>query len=138
MRFMIIRKADRDTEAGLLPSEALLAAMASYNEALAKAGMLVDGMGLQPTARGARVSFRDGKPTVTDGPFAESKEAIAGFTIIKAGSLAEALDWARRWPPLDGNGTVELEVRQIFELEDFGESEAIDRHARLQQELGRD
>jgi hypothetical protein len=134
MRFIILRKGDRNTEAGMMPSEALIDAMASYNEALAKAGLLIDGMGLQPTTKGARVSFKGGKPTVTDGPFAESKEVVAGFTVIKAGSLAEALDWARRWPPLDGDGNVELEVRQVYELEDFGDSKALERHAKL---LGR-
>jgi hypothetical protein len=136
MRFIIMRKADRDTEAGVMPSEALIAAMASYNEALAKAGVLLDGMGLQPTAKGALVRFEGGKPTVTDGPFAESKEVVAGFTVIRAGSLAEALDWARRWPVLDGDGHVELEVRQVYELEDFGDSAELERHARLRDELG--
>jgi hypothetical protein len=136
MRFIIMRKADRDTEAGVMPSEALIAAMASYNEALAKAGVLLDGMGLQPTAKGALVRFEGGKPTVTDGPFAESKEVVAGFTVIRAGSLAEALDWARRWPLLDGDGHVELEVRQVYELEDFGDSAELERHARLRDELG--
>src|SRR5262245_16901289 len=120
MRFMIIRKADKSTEAGVLPSEKLLAAMGEYNEALVKAGVMLAGEGLQPSAKGARVKFSGGKPTVIDGPFAETKELIAGFTMIEVKSREEALAWVKRWPALDGDGEVELEVRQVFEAADFG------------------
>ncbi len=120
MRFMIIRKADAKTEAGVMPSQALLVAMGRYMEDLAKAGVLLAGDGLQPSAKGARIKFSKGKPTVTDGPFAETKELIAGFTMIQVRSREEALEWVRRWPALDGDGEVELELRQVFEAEDFG------------------
>ena len=120
MRFMIIRKADRDTEAGVMPSEQLLADMMKYNEEMVKAGVMLAGEGLHPSAKGARVKFSNGKPTVVDGPFTETKELIAGFTMIQVGSRQEALDWIRRWPASDAGGNVELEVRQVFEAEDFG------------------
>ena len=120
MRFMIIRKADKDTEAGVMPSEALLAAMLDYNEQMVKAGVMVDGMGLHPSAKGKRITFSGGKPRVIDGPFAETKELIAGFSLIEVDSLEEAIDWVKRWPALDANGGVELELRQVFEAEDFG------------------
>jgi PhnB protein len=131
MRFMIIRKADKNTEAGLMPSEELLAAMGRYNEELVKAGVMLDGAGLQPSAKGARVRFSGGKPTVIDGPFTEAKELIAGYTIIQAKSRQEAIEWVRRWPALDGDGNVEIEIRQMFELDDFGPSEAVDRMREL-------
>ncbi|HEY2255785.1 MAG TPA: YciI family protein [Variovorax sp.] len=121
MKFMIIRKADAATEAGVLPSEELLTQMLQYNEEMIKAGIMRDGMGLQPSAKGARISFAGGKPTVTDGPFAEAKELIAGFTLIEVASRAEALAWVRRWPALDGGGNVQLELRQVYEAADFGE-----------------
>jgi hypothetical protein len=120
MRFLIIRKADNDTEAGVMPSEALIAAMMKYNEDLVNAGVILAGEGLHPTSQGARIKFSKGKPIVTDGPFAEAKEVIAGFTMIQVASRQEALEWAGRWPPLDGNGEVELELRQVFEADDFG------------------
>jgi hypothetical protein len=120
MKFMIIRKADKDTEAGMMPSEQLVTDMLRYNEEMIKAGVMFDGMGLQPTSKGARIKFAAGKPTVIDGPFAESKELIAGFTLIQVKSREEALEWVKRWPPIDGNGNVELELRQIYEAEDFG------------------
>ena len=118
MRFMILRKADKQTEAGVMPSEALLAAMGAYMEEMGKAGVLLSGEGLQPSAKGARVKLSGGKPTVMDGPFAETKELVAGFCIIQTKSRQEAIDWVKRWPPLDGD--VEIEIRQIFEAEDFG------------------
>lgn len=121
MRFMIIRKADRDTEAGVMPSEQLLADMMKYNEEMVKAGVMLAGEGLHPSAKGLRVKFSGGKPTVIDGPFAEAKELIAGFTMIEVGSREEALAWVRRWPASDANGEVELELRQVFEADDFGE-----------------
>lgn len=120
MRFMIIRKADEKTEAGVMPSEQLLTDMTKYNEEMFKAGVFVGGDGLHPSAKGARVKFgTDGKPVVTDGPFAEAKELIAGFTMIQVASLAEALEWVKRWPASDA--PVELEIRQVFEANDFGE-----------------
>jgi hypothetical protein len=121
MRFMIIRKADKDTEAGVLPSEALLGAMMRYNEDMVKAGVMLAGEGLHPSAKGARVRFKGGKPTVIDGPFAETKELIAGFSMIQVKSREEAIEWLKRWPAEDANGEVELELRQVFEAEDFGE-----------------
>lgn len=131
MRFMIIRKADKNTEAGVMPSEELLAAMGRYNEELVRAGVMLDGAGLQPSAKGARVRFSGGRPTVIDGPFTEAKELIAGYTIIQAKSRQEAIEWVRRWPALDGDGNVEIEIRQMFELDDFGPSEAVDRMREL-------
>src|SRR3954451_4182984 len=120
MRFMIIRKADRDTEAGVMPSEELLAAMGAYMEEMGKAGILLGGEGLQPSAKGVRVQFANGKPTVIDGPFAETKELIAGYSLIQVRSREEAIDWARRWPAVDANGEAVLEIRQLSEAEDFG------------------
>jgi PhnB protein len=127
MRFMIIRKADPDTEAGAMPSEELIAAMGKYNEEMVRAGVMLAGDGLKPSSKGARVKFVRGKPTITDGPFTETKELVAGYSIIQVKSKQEAIDWVRRWPQLDGNGSVEIEIRQLYELEDFGPSEAIDR-----------
>jgi hypothetical protein len=118
---MIIRKADADTEAGKLPSEQLIADMLSYNEELVKAGVMLAGEGLQPTSKGARIKFSGGKPTVIDGPFAEAKELIAGFTLIEVRSREEAIEWVKRWPRSDGDGEVELELRQVFEADDFGD-----------------
>lgn len=120
MRFMIIRKADAETEAGVMPSEQLLTDMMNYNEQLSKAGMMLAGEGLHPSSKGYKVKFSGGKPTIVDGPFTEAKELIAGFTIIQAKSAEEALEWVKKWPPLDGHGAVELEVRRIFEADDFG------------------
>lgn len=124
MRFMIIRRADANTEAGATPSEALLTAMGNYNDGMVKAGVMLAGEGLHPSARGARIDFHDGKPAVTDGPFAETKELIAGFTMIQAKSLEEAVAWARRWPAIDSEKDVQLEIRQVFELDDFPVSDA--------------
>jgi hypothetical protein len=120
MKFMIIRKADKETEAGMMPTEQLVTDMLKYNEEMIKAGVMFDGMGLQPSSKGARIKFNAGKPTVIDGPFAEAKELVAGFTLIQVKSREEALEWVKRWPPIDGNGNVELELRQIYEPEDFG------------------
>ena len=121
MRFMIIRKADAITEsdADALPSAELMDAMAAYNMEMIKAGVFIGGDGLQPSKKGARVQIsRDGKkPVVTDGPFAEAKELIAGFTMIQTATYEDALDWVKRWPPEDG--PVELELRQVYEFEDF-------------------
>jgi hypothetical protein len=118
MRFMIVVKANKDSEAGVLPSQELLSQMMKYNEELVKAGVMVSGDGLHASSKGARVKFSGGKTTVTDGPFAETKELIAGFWIFQVKSKQEAIDWVRRAPMED----TELEIRQIFEAEDFGDN----------------
>jgi len=120
MRFMIIRKADAETEAGVLPQEELLAAMGQYAGELVKAGVMLAGEGLHPSSRGARVKFSGGRPAVTDGPFAEAKELVAGYMLISVKSRDEAIEWVKRWPAIDGGGELELEIRQVFEAEDFG------------------
>nr|WP_255651376.1 MULTISPECIES: YciI family protein [unclassified Corallococcus] len=117
---MIIRRADKDTEAGVLPDEKLLAAMGAYNEEMVKAGVMLQGEGLHPSSKGARVKFTNGKPAIIDGPFTETKELIAGFTLIQVKSREEALAWLQRWPSIDAGGNVELELRQVFEDDDFG------------------
>jgi hypothetical protein len=117
MRFMILVKANRDSEAGVMPDTALLAAMGKYNEALVKAGVLLAGEGLHPSSRGVRVRFADGTQTVTEGPFGNTAELLAGFWLIQVKSKAEAIEWVKRCP-MDG-GT-ELEIRQVFEADDFG------------------
>jgi hypothetical protein len=128
MRFMIIVKATKDSEAGAMPEEKLFAEMAAYHEELAKAGMLLDGSGLQPSAKGWRIKYSGTKRAVVDGPFAETKELVAGYTLIQAKSRDEALEWTRRFPNPAGEGKqAEIEVRQLFELEDFGSSEVLDR-----------
>ena len=128
MRFMIIVKATKDSEAGVMPEETLFGQMAQYHEELVKAGALLDASGLQPTSKGWRVKYSGGKRTVTDGPFAEAKELIAGYTLIQVKSREEALEWARRFPNPAGDGKeAEIEVRQLFELEDFGPSPSVDR-----------
>jgi hypothetical protein len=125
---MIIVKANRDTEAGVMPEEKLIAAMATYHEELAKAGVLLDATGLQPSSKGFRIRYTGQKRTVIDGPFAETKELIAGYTLIQVKSKQEAIEWAKRFPNPHGEGAdAEIEVRQLFELEDFGPSEAVDR-----------
>ena len=119
MRFMVLVKASRDSEAGVLPSEQLLSEMGKYNEELVKAGVMLAGEGLQPTSKGARVKFSGPKRTVTDGPFTESKELIAGFWLWQVKSKEEAIEWLKR-APFDG-GT-EVELRQVFEASDFGDA----------------
>jgi hypothetical protein len=131
MRFMLIVKANKDSEAGILPSEKELTEMGKFNDEMIKAGVMLAGDGLQASSKGARVRFTGGKPAVTDGPFAETKELVAGFWIIQAKSKAEAVEWARRVPFVDG----EVEVRQVFELEDFGQSDAVDLHAKHREQL---
>ena len=122
MRFMLIRRADADTEAGVMPSEELLAAMGSYNEELMKAGLIRGGEGLQPSSKGALVKFSKGVPQVLDGPFAETKELIAGFTMIEVASKQEAIEWVKRWPALDADGEAAIEIRRVFEADDFGDA----------------
>ena len=119
MRFMVLIKANKDTEAGVMPSEQLLTEMGKYNEELVKAGVMLAGEGLHPSSKGARIKFSGAKRAVVDGPFAETKELIAGFWMWKVGSLQEAIDWAKRCPnPTGADG--EIEIRQVFEAEDFG------------------
>lgn len=138
MRFMMIVKANRNSEAGMMPDPSLIAAMTRYNEELAKAGVLLDLSGLQPTSKGARVRFAGGKTTVIDGPFAETKELIAGYWLIEVKSRDEAIQWARRAPAPHGEGQeAEIEVRQLFELEDFEPSDAIERARELEKGLAR-
>jgi hypothetical protein len=135
MRFMVIVKASHESEAGEMPSEQLLTDMGNYNEQLVNAGVMLAGDGLHPTSKGARVKFSDKNRTVTDGPFAETKELVAGYWIWKCKSLAEAIDWLKR-APFDG-GT-EVEIRQIFEPEDFGAEftpELREQESRLMNEI---
>ena len=133
MRFMMIVKGDERSEAGVLPTEQELAEMAQYNEQLVKAGVMLAGEGLQASSKGAKVRFDGSKRTVIDGPFTEAKELIAGFWLIQVKSKEEAIEWAKRVPFTEG----EVELRQVFELEDFGESEAIEHHRRLGEQLAR-
>jgi len=132
MRFMIVVKATKDSEAGVMPHEQMLTDMAKYHEELQKAGVLLDASGLQASAKGWRIKYSGQKRTVVDGPFAEAKELIAGYTMIQVKSKDEAMEWARRFPnpALDGKDG-EIEVRQLFELDDFGPSEAVERFRKL-------
>jgi hypothetical protein len=138
MRFMVIVKANADSEAGKMPSTELLTAMGDYNEELAKAGVMVAGEGLHPSSRGAKVRFdTEGRTTVVDGPFAESKELIAGFWILQVSSKEEAIEWVRRVPSLPGEES-EIEIRQVFDVEDFGEEltpELRERDARVRAQI---
>lgn len=135
MRFMVIVKADKDSEAGIMPSEKLLADMTTYNEELAKAGVMLAGEGLHPSSKGARVRFDGkGKTNVIDGPFAETKELVAGFWLWKCASLDEAIEWLKK-APFEGG---EVEIRQVFEAEDFGAEltpELRQREARLREQI---
>lgn len=138
MKCMIIRKADPDTEAGKMPSDAMLAAMGRYNERLVDAGVFRDGTGLKPSSQAARVRFEDGKAVVTDGPFAETRELIAGFTMIETASFEEAIEWVKQWPAEDAaGGDLELEVRQLFALDDFEPGAGLDVHRDLERRLAR-
>ncbi|MET0568556.1 MAG: YciI family protein [Hyphomicrobiaceae bacterium] len=141
MRFMVMVKATKDSEAGVMPSEEGLAAMARFNEKMVKAGVMLDGNGLQASSKGARVRFAAGKlgetgnkRTVIDGPFAETKELVAGYWIIQVKSKAEAIEWIKRCPN-PHNEESEIEIRQLFELEDFGASEAVEHHRRLGEQI---
>jgi hypothetical protein len=134
MRVMVIVKANKDSEAGVLPSPELLAKMGKYNEELQKAGILLAAEGLQSSAKGKRVKFGDGKRIVTDGPFAETKELIAGFWLWKVKSWDEAVEWLKRAPFDRGE---EVEIRQVFELEDFPSCAAVDGEGELKKELAR-
>jgi hypothetical protein len=131
MRFIMMVKASKDSEAGVLPDEKILAEMGKYNEEMVKAGVMLAGEGLQASSKGARVRFTRRKPTVTDGPFSEAKELVAGFWLIQVKSKEEAIEWAKRAPFDEG----EIEIRQVFELEDFGSNEAVEQHARIRDQL---
>ena len=133
MRFMIIVKATKDTEAAVMPKESLFEAMATYHEELVKAGVLLDASGLQPSSKGWRVKYSGSKRSVIDGPFAETKELIAGYTMIQVKTREEALEWSRRFPNPVGEGLeAEIEVRQLFEMDDFERSEATDRFRKME------
>lgn len=134
MRFMVMIKASADSEANVMPEEGLLLAMGKYNEALVKAGIMVDGAGLMSSAKGARVKVTEQGPLVTDGPFTETKEVIAGFWIWNCSSLTEAIEWVAKCPIAHGQDY--FEIRQMHELEDFGtEGEAIEQHKKVEAEL---
>ena len=128
MRFMIIVKATKDSEAGVMPEEPLLAEMGAFHAELQKAGVLLDGAGLQPTSKGWRIQYQGDKRTVLEGPFSETKQMIAGYTLIQVKSKQEAMQWARRYPNPAGDGKeAEIEVRQLFELEDFAPGDAVEQ-----------
>ena len=134
MRFIVFVKATKDSEAGKMPSEELLSAMAKFNEEMVKAGVMLDGNGLQASSKGARVRFSGDKRTVIDGPFSETKELVAGYWILQVKSKQEAIEWIKRCPnPHEGES--EIEIRQLFELEYFGESDAVDHHRRLGEQM---
>jgi hypothetical protein len=141
MRFMIIVPASTESEAGQLPTEQQLADMTAYNEELLRAGVLVTGEGLHPTSRGARLTYTpDGEVSVTDGPFAEAKELVAGFTIIDVSSKEEAIEWLKKWPRSSVPGEFTLELRQVFAAEDFGDAftpELQEREAQMREQADR-
>ena len=133
MRFMVIVKASKDSEAGILPTQEMLSEMGKFNEELVKAGVMLAGEGLQASSKGARVRFEGQKRTVIDGPFSETKELIAGFWLWQVRSREEAIEWLKRAPFQEG----EVELRQIFELEDFAPGEGLDRHLRLKEQIAK-
>jgi len=122
MRFMVLVKANADSEAGVMPKEELMTAMGKFNEELVNAGVMLAGEGLHPSSKGVRVRFSDKERTVIDGPFAETKELVAGFWIWRTNSLEEAIEWVKKCPHPMGAGDAEIEIRQIFEIEDFGDA----------------
>ena len=133
MRFIILVKATEKSEAGVLPEDALISAMATYHEELAKAGVLLDASGFKPSAKGWRVRYEDGRRTVIDGPFPETRELIAGYTLIQVRSREEAMEWARRFPsPMGERESGEIEVRQLYELDEIGSGESIERFRELE------
>jgi hypothetical protein len=133
MRFIIMVRANDKTEAGVLPEDALISAMATYHEELAKAGVLLDASGFHPSAKGWRVRYEGGRRTIVDGPFAETKELIAGYTLIQVRSREEAMEWARRFPsPMGERESGEIEVRQLYELDELGSGESIERFRELE------
>ncbi|HEY7765511.1 MAG TPA: YciI family protein [Aestuariivirgaceae bacterium] len=132
MRFMVFVKATKDSEAGVMPDERILTEMGKFNEELVKAGVMLAGDGLQPSSKGARVRFDGNERKVTHGPFGDTKDLVAGYWIWQCNSLREAIDWLKR-APFDGGA--EVEIRQIFELSDFGESQAVEQHKKLRDKL---
>ena len=133
MRFMIIIKASASTEAGVMPEESLFAAMDDYHQQLAQAGALLDGSGLKPSSQGWRIRYQGNERRVIDGPFAETKELVAGYTLIQVSSREEALEWSRRFPNPQGPGLdAEIEVRPLYEMDDFPQTETIKRMRRMQ------
>jgi hypothetical protein len=135
---MVLIKANKDSEAGVMPSEALLTEMGKYNEELVKAGVMLAGEGLHPSSKGARVRLSGGKLSVIDGPFSETKELIAGFWMWQVRSLDEAIEWAKRIPNPDGETEAEVEIRQVFEMEEFGAEltpEAREQEERLRAQI---
>ena len=138
MRFMMIVKANKDSEAGVMPDESLIAEMTKYDEELVKAGVMLDGAGLQPSSKGFRIEFAGGKRTVIDGPFTETKELIAGYWLIQVKSREEAMEWAKRIPAPHGRDQQgEIEIRQLFEVDDFPPSEAVERVRELESQLAK-
>lgn len=138
MRFMIIVKASKNCEAGVMPEEKLMAEMVSYHEELAQAGALVDSSGLQPSSKGWRIRYSGGKRAVIDGPFPETKELVGGYTIIQVKSREEALEWTKRFPAPHGEGEeAEIEVRPMLELDDFAPGKAVERFRELDTALNK-
>lgn len=138
MKFMLMRKADEQTEQGVMPSAELLHAMLTYNQRLAEAGVFLDGDGLRPTTEGCRIVFRNGEPQVIHGPFTPATDQLAGYSVLEADSLEEAIEWARQWPPEDGHGNATLELRRYYEASDFdlsGVEEQYQRQLRLPTEM---
>ena len=135
MRFMMIVKASKESEAGVMPTDEMIASMGKFNEELMKAGVLVDLSGLQPSSKGFRVKFAGGKRSIVDGPFTESKELIAGYWVINVKSREEALEWAKKVPAPQEQGEGEIEVRQFFELDDFAPSPAIEQARELEKKM---
>ena len=132
MRFMILVKATRDSEAGKMPPESLLAEMGKYHEELQKAGLLIDGSGLKPSKKGWRIDYDGAKRSYVDGPFAETKELVAGYTIIRAKSREEAIAWTKRYPnPSINGGKAQIEVREFYQLEDFAPSRELERFEKM-------
>ena len=138
MRFLMMVKASRNSEAGMMPDEKMMAPMMQYNAELQRAGVLIDLAGLQPSSAGARIEFSGGKHTVVEGPFANPEGLVAGYWLIRVNSKQEAIEWAERCPPPHGDGAdAEIELRQLFELDDFEPSGSIDAARRLEQDLAR-
>lgn len=137
MRFMIIRKADNNTEAGILPTQSELEAMGQFNQKMVQDGVFLDGMGLKPTRFGVRIDFHNGQPVISEGPFTETKELLAGFTLFEAESLTAAIERVKHWPVEDGNGNASLELRQVYELEDFLDGEGLAVHKAMAARLSK-
>lgn len=133
MRFIVAVKATKDSESGMMPTEQMISEMGKFNEQLVEAGMMLDGAGLEPTSKGARVQFKDGRPTVERGPFANTEELISGFWLLKAKSVDEVVDWLKRAPFRNE----QVEIRRIYDMEDYAPSDAMDRERELAREIDR-